>query len=253
MGSAAERARAPEVSHRLLRGFMRYVEPYLRRHFHAVRLARTGAPPLLAQDEPLVIYLNHPSWWDPLIGLLLSQRLFPERRHYSPIQAEALTRYAFFARLGFFGLEPGTVHGARRFLAISEDLLSQGGTLWLTPGGRFSDPRERPAPLAPGLGHLAARLRRGTLLPLAVEYPFWEERFPEALLRFGEPFVLGSPDGAARTAQGWTELLAARLAATQDALAKDAVSREASRFETLLGGRAGVGGVYDLWRRLKAR
>jgi hypothetical protein len=29
--------------------------------------------------------------------------------------------------------------------------------------------------------------------------------------------------------------------------------QDPSRFEILLGGRAGVGGTYDLWRRLKAK
>ena len=39
---------------------------------------------------------------------------------------------------------------------------------------------------------------------------------------------------------------------TLDALNADAVSRDPDRFTTVLGGRVGVGGVYDLWRRAKA-
>ena len=35
-------AAVPEVSATLLGAFLRYVEPYLRRHFHALRLARTA-------------------------------------------------------------------------------------------------------------------------------------------------------------------------------------------------------------------
>jgi hypothetical protein len=31
------------------------------------------------------------------------------------------------------------------------------------------------------------------------------------------------------------------------------MERDAAQFEVLVGGRAGVGGVYDLWRRLRAR
>jgi hypothetical protein len=37
-----------------------------------------------------------------------------------------------------------------------------------------------------------------------------------------------------------------------DRLAVDASSREASRFEPLVSGDVGIGGVYDLWRRAKA-
>jgi 1-acyl-sn-glycerol-3-phosphate acyltransferase len=244
-------AAVPEVSPALLGAFRRYVEPYVRRHFHAVRLARSEALSQIAPGEPLIVYLNHPSWWDPLLGLVLAHRLFPERRHFGPIEAQALTRYSFFGKLGFFGVEPGTAGGARRFLSTSQAILARpGGTLWITPGGRFGDPRERPVRLASGLGHLARRLRSGALLPLALEYPFWEERFPEALARFGEPIDIGE---LRLGADDWTALLADRLGATQDALAADALGRDPARFEPLLGGNAGVGGVYDLWRRWKAR
>jgi hypothetical protein len=50
----------------------------------------------------------------------------------------------------------------------------------------------------------------------------------------------------------WGRALAARLQATQDALAAAAVARQATAFTRLLNGRAGVGGVYDLWRALRA-
>ncbi len=241
----------PKVSPALLGAFLRYVEPYVRRHFHALRLARAGVLPRIAPEEPLVVYLNHPSWWDPLVCLILARRLFPERQHFAPIDAGALRRYSFFGKLGFFGVEPGTARGARRFLAVSQAILARPrGTLWITPGGRFGDPRERPVHLASGLGHLAHRMRSGVLLPLALEYPFWEERFPEALARFGESIDLGE---LRLGAEDWTALLADRLGATQDALAADALGRDPARFEALLGGNAGVGGVYDLWRRWKAR
>lgn len=230
--------------------FARYSRRYLARHFHAVRLARAGRAPEIDPGRPLVVYLNHPAWWDPLLGLLLARRCFSRRQPYAPIEARALGRYQFFARLGFFGVEPGTAAGARRFLAASQEILARPGTaLWVTPGGRFADPRERPVVLRPGLGHLARRVPGAVFLPLAVEYPFWEERFPEALAAFGEPL----PIAGSREAEEWTALLAARLEAAQDALAREALARDAGRFDTLLGGSAGVGGVYDLWRGLKAR
>jgi hypothetical protein len=43
------------------------------------------------------------------------------------------------------------------------------------------------------------------------------------------------------------------LTLTMDELAKDVISRDASRFTTLVAGRTGIGGVYDFWRRLKAK
>jgi 1-acyl-sn-glycerol-3-phosphate acyltransferase len=237
-------------SPRMLGLFRTYAERYLARHFHAVRLSRAGRPDLeAARGRPVIVCLNHPSWWDPLVGLVLAVRLFPDRRQFSPIESAALARYRFFERLGFFGIEPGTARGARRFLSVAEGVLAApDAALWITAGGRFADPRERPVRLQSGLGHLASRLDDGVVFPLALEYPFWNERFPEALARFGEPVFL---DGKRQPAE-WTALLEERLGATQEALAAEALSRDPDRFEALIGGTAGVGGVYDAWRRLRA-
>ncbi len=238
----------PRRSPWLVRLFSRYVRRYLARNFHAVRLSRGGGPADPGPD-PLVVVMNHPSWWDPLIGLVLSG-LFPGRAGFAPIDAAALGRYRFFERLGFFGVEQQG-RGGGSFLRNGLAVCAHPNTmLWVTGQGRFTDPRERPVRLRPGLGHLLRRLDRGVVLPLAVEYPFWEERYPEALARFGTPLRVA--DGIGRSAEEWTRCVEAALAATQDALAADAVKRDPAAFEILIGGKAGVGGVYDFWRRLKA-
>lgn len=243
---------SPELSPLLLSAFGRYCEHYLSRHFHAVRLSKSQRPdPVAIRDKPLIVYFNHPAWWDPLICLRLAHQLFPERRHYGPIDATALGKYRFFERLGFFGVEPGTARGARRFLTISQEILARpDAALWIAAEGRFTDPRERPVKLRSGLGHLASKARQAMLLPLAIEYPFWEEKFPEALTRFGEELPASDADMGP---SDWTVVLETRLEEAQDALAVESLSRDTTRFEVLLGGSAGVGGVYDVWRRLKAR
>jgi 1-acyl-sn-glycerol-3-phosphate acyltransferase len=233
----------------LVRGFTRYVRRYLRRHFHAVRLAQGGRPEAPAEG-PLVIVLNHPSWWDPLVAAVLAG-LFPGREHYAPIEAAALARYRFFERLGFFGVQPGTAQGAREFLRNGAAILARpNSALWVTAQGEFTDARQRPVRLRAGVGHLLRRLEGGVVLPLALEYPFWQERFPEALARFGAPIPIGR--GRDRSVEEWMGRIETGLTAAQDALAADALSRDPRRFEVLLGGKAGVGGLYDCWRRLRA-
>lgn len=118
--------------------------------------------------------------------------------------------------------------------------------LWVTAEGSFTDPRLRPVRLRPGVAHLMARDARLMALPLAIEYPFWQESRPEALCRFGPPLA-----GAGTVAE-WQDRLETGLAATMDALARDAMAQDPARFELLLGGRAGVGGVYDGFRRVRS-
>lgn len=247
----ASAASLPQVSSWWVRMAARYAERYAARGLHAVRQSRAGGTPDLG-TAPAVIYLNHPSWWDPLALLIVARRHWPDRRHFAPIDAAALGRYRILESLGFFGIERGTVAGARRFAETTRGILAKPRTvLWLTPQGRFADPRERPARLEPGLAWLARRAApHVSFVPLALEYPFWEERTAECLLRFGpvlERAQIATFDTAERGRQ-----LAAELEATQDRLAAESQERRAGDFETLVQGAAGVGGVYDAWRRFKA-
>lgn len=232
-----------------LRGFRDYYAVrYVRKHFHAVRLSR-GSFPLPSGDAPLIVVLNHPSWWDPMICTVLSRRFEP-REQYAAIEAAAIQKYGFFRKLGFFGVDTGSLRGAASFLRTATMLMSQPNrVLWLTAQGRFTDVRERPLALRAGVGHLAARLDRGFVVPLAVEYAYWTESTPEALCRFGEPIDLSLSRHSGRE---WTEKIELALTETLDALNADAISRDPARLETILGGAAGVGGFYDLWRRLRS-
>jgi len=243
-------AELPRVSQRLLTLFRWYARRYIRRHFDAVRLSRGGPLPTLS-DAPLVIYLNHPSWWDPMIALLVGTERLGDRPQYAPIDQAMLRRYRFFGRLGFFGLEARSSRGARTLLTMADAIFSEpGSVLWITPQGRFTDPRVRALRFLGGLAAVVERMHRGLILPMALEYPFWNERQPEALIRFGEPLSAESVAGLGR--DNINVMLEERLIKAQDALAEEAIRRDRQAFEDLLSGKAGVGFVYDSWRWLKA-
>ena len=240
----------PKISKTLLRLFGTYSESYLRGHFHSVRLLANGEAKHCA-DLPVVIYLNHSSWWDPLLCLLLARRFFARRNSYGPMDAEALLRYRFFQRLGFFGIAEGA-RGAADFLEQAETILSlDDSALWLTPQGKFADNRARPLRFQSGLSHLARRVGRAAFLPLGLEYTFWEERLPEVLLSFGEPIVFD----AARllSVQDTTRLFESGLASVQDQLRGASERRQSDEWRILLHGSAGTSRVYDFWRRGRAR
>jgi hypothetical protein len=50
----------------------------------------------------------------------------------------------------------------------------------------------------------------------------------------------------------WASMIEASLTEAQDALTHDVMQRNPELFESLLTGKAGVGGTYDLWRRFKS-
>ncbi|WP_114393846.1 lysophospholipid acyltransferase family protein [Oleisolibacter albus] len=234
----------------LVRFFGRVMARQMAARFHAVRVARPGLPELPA-GVPVLVYCNHPSWWDAALLILLATRFYPGRRSFGPMDAEALRQYGFMRRIGLFPVAPGTAAGAVAFLKVGQQLLERPDTmLWVTGEGAFTDPRRRPLCLRPGIAHLLVRLPRVIALPLAIEYPFWSEKTPEALCRFGAPIDTALMDGTSPAALH--RLLEQRLETTLDALALAAQARDPGAFIRLLRGRAGVGGVYDVWRRLRA-
>ena len=233
-------------SPRMCRFFRMVMHRQMARSFRAVRLRRPGVPDL-PDGAPVVVYSNHPSWWDPAFFMVLTTTLFPDRQGFGPMEADALERYGFMKRIGIFGVESGTRAGAVRFLRVGERILSDPNRMiWMTAQGRFADPRERPVILQRGLAALMARVPGAVAVPLAMEYPFWTEKTPEALAAFGTP--LREVGGA----EAWQSALADGLAETMDDLARDASARDPGRFLRVQAGRAGVGGVYGAWSRARA-
>jgi hypothetical protein len=91
---------------------------------------------------------------------------------------------------------------------------------------------------------------RGEVLPLALEYTFWTERTPEALVRVGDPLRVADHPGL--LGKDWTTLIEDAMTRNLDALNAETMSRDPSKFAELVAGKSGVGGPYDWWRRFKA-
>jgi 1-acyl-sn-glycerol-3-phosphate acyltransferase len=230
----------------LLALFRWYLHWFFWRRFSAVRLSRGFIPGAMA-GRPMVIYTNHPSWWDPATVMLVSPKLFPGRVGFGPMDEEALGRYGLFRRFGVFGVARGA-RGAVRFLRVARaGLADRRAIMWITAEGSFTDPRRRPLQLRGGIAHLARLVPDAVFMPAALDYMFWNESRPEALLRFGPPVSVAHLSVAEAAAA-----LTAALTETLDALADDGATRDANRFVTLLHGAGGVSAIYDTWRRARA-
>lgn len=241
----------PRVSPNAVKFFAAYSRRYMRRRFHAIRILKCGQPQR-GISRPLVIYLNHASWWDPLVCLFLSRRWFSDRTSFAPIDAASLQRYGIFRSIGIFGVEQQSIRGAMTFLRTTIAILgADRNVVWLTPQGCFMDVRERPLRLRGGIGALAIKMKEVEFLPLAIEYSFWMEPQPEILVSFGESIVPGREP--VRSAEEWTHVFAEALEDTQDELASRSCRRDPSDWLVLDKGASGVSAIYDTWRMLRAR
>ena len=235
-------------------GFHRFLGRYLSRHFHAVAVDRDTRPDHaggLIENEPVIVFGNHPSWWDPLIGHFVNRKLLGGRQFFAPIDAEALQKYKVFGKLGFFGVDLGKRRGASEFLNTSQQILNRpNSALWITPEGRFADARDHSESLMPGLSHLCHRHRRGCVVAIAFEYVFWDERLPVCLTRLSSPIALA--DHSDWSKSQWNDRLTEVMRENQKRLAALAMARDSSPMDNLLRGKTGAGGFYDLMRRSRS-
>jgi 1-acyl-sn-glycerol-3-phosphate acyltransferase len=225
----------PAISNITMRFFARIVRGQFRRNFCSVMVQNAGC--LRRSKGPLIVYANHSSWWDPMLLVLLARKLLPEQRHYAPIEASALKRYPALRRLGLFPVDLSTSLGTAQFLRTAQRVLNQGAVLWTTPQGRFADTREFPLAFRPGLAGLTARCPEVPLLPVAIEYTFWDERLPETLVRVGDPLH----GDAALSHERVTHQLECALTATMLELQRASCARDASAFEMLISGQPSQG------------
>jgi hypothetical protein len=218
--------------------------------FNATRVAKET--PIPAPDTPrLVLYTNHPAWWDAVLYVFLARRVFANRPVFSPMEASMLERYGFMGRMGAFGVARGSIQAALDFRAASTVIFERPDNFMIIAcQGRFADVRERPLRVEGGIAHLPDVAAGITFAPLAIEYVPWQEKRPECLLRFGETIsgdALAEMTPARRLAH-----LETALETTMSSLARLAIARDPEAFETLLTGQRGVNPIYDTWRRLRA-
>lgn len=230
-----------------------YAERLFRGRFHAVRLAK-GSAEVLAQvaahEGPALVAMNHASWWDPMVAVLLWRRFFPARSNLSPMEAGQLRRFAFMRRLGLFGLNPddaASLRAMERYLGRRLAELPR-PVVMLTPQGRFVDAR-LPIEPRPGAAALLASQPAMRAWSVAIEYGFWCDAKPEVFLRVAP---VRAPDEPRLIS--WQRSLQEAMRSNQEQLAALVQPREPSAFEALVGAEAArVHPVYDAWLALTGR
>lgn len=227
----------------------------MRGAFHTVRMAhgsRTVLERLATGDRPALVLLNHASWWDPILALMLWLEFFPGRAPYGPIDRDELQRFGILKKVGLFGIDPDDPASMTAMRDYLVELATRDPRLALvvTPQGHFADVRDEVVP-RPGAAAMAATLAPDRAVSVAVEYGFWVDQKPEIFLRAVEI------DCAEASTLGWHRRIAEAMRANQAALAPLVRARDAAVFEPLSPLFApkvtGTNPVYDLWLRLTGR
>jgi hypothetical protein len=225
----------------------RYARRYLGSAFHRVLL--DGALPP-RPEGPVLVSINHSSWWDLLAGFWLSTDVLGWDG-YAPMDERQLRRYPILRRLGVFGVDRESLRGGREFLQHACELLEgRPRALWITPQGALVSTDVRPVRFYSGVARLARLLGRCHLLTVALQYEFWDDRRPELLVSFGELHCLET--GHPPDTRSLTRRLEGEMEAQLDHLDRLRRRRDPGLFRELLHRPGGISPTYDRLRAASA-
>lgn len=168
------------------RWFTASVERRMRASFGAMRVAGLERLREVAAARPVLFVANHSAWWDPLVALVVSERLLGIDG-YALMDESNLERLRFFALVGGLGVRLGQRRDGARALAHAATLLDRPGrALWIYPQGS-EQPIGTPLRFQPGAAGLARRVARVAVIPVAIRYVFAATPAPELVVVFGAP------------------------------------------------------------------
>ena len=171
--------------------FSGHAEKRIKKNFSAVRIRGLAH---LQGEAPLLVVTNHTAWWDPLVALMVSNRIL-HADAYAMMDAKNLERLPFFGKVGAFGVNLDDARDGAHALRYAARLLSQPRRLvWL-----FAQGREVPITVRPlgfrGGSEAIARVSRARVVPGAIRYEMGQAEAPVLWLSFGEP-VTGDHEAA---------------------------------------------------------
>lgn len=224
------------------------VRPAIWSHFARVWLRVEGPIPSPA-DGPLILYLNHPSWWDGYMAIVLNRMVLGNRfQGFCMMEEKELRRYGFFTWVGAFSVNRQDARSAMGSVAYIGRMLAErrDRALAIFPQGEITPNDRRPLTIFSGMAHVARRAGGATLWPIALRYEFRGEQRPEAFIRAG-PAHHAPADLDPRAL---TAVAGVRLTAVCDALRDGVNSGTLEGYRVLLRGRPGPDKLFDAARAL---
>jgi 1-acyl-sn-glycerol-3-phosphate acyltransferase len=231
----------------LERAYARYGRRLLRRAFARVWV---GGAPWPEGAGPVIAFVNHSAWWDPVLAVFLSHDVF-RWDGYGLMEGAQLLRYPFFRQVGCFGATGEHPAEDARGLALYAARLLRGAepgrpprTLWIFPQGALL-PARVPLVFRSGLARFSRAVPDAVLLPIAVRYEVRAEQRPECFVRVGQPVHPAPAAQGAESPGRLTRRLEQRLRDELDRLDTDLTADHPAGYRVALAGRGSLSDFYD--------
>lgn len=139
-----------------------------------------------ATDSRTIYFLNHTSWWDGLIPLLLNHFVFKQKAR-ALMEDKQMRDYPFFSKIGAFSINLDESRSSIQSLRYAlSSVKRENSSLYIYPEGEFGDGCEQNITFKPGLAWLVKRLPAVDVVPVAIHQNHFRHSKPELFISVGK-------------------------------------------------------------------
>ena len=168
-----------------------YVRFLFRRRFHRVWLQQRYDP---GENGKTIYYLNHTSWWDGLIPLLLNRKRFRQNAR-AMMEDKQMKQHGFFKKIGAFSVTPDNPRSVIKSLRYAVKSLDRpNSSLFIYPEGRIVPFTTNHLTFQKGLAWIAEKRQDTDVVPIGIYFNYAKSDKPELFIKIGDSVEYKSDD-----------------------------------------------------------
>ncbi len=154
-----------------------------RRRFHRVWCQQNYHP---EEHSKTLYYLNHTSWWDGLIPLLLNRKIFRQNAR-AIMEDKQMRQHTFFKKIGAFSVSLENPRSVIKSLRYAVDSMDRPySSLFIYPEGVIEPFKTDQISFKKGLAWIAQKRQDIDVVPIGIYFSFEKTDKPELFLKIGE-------------------------------------------------------------------
>lgn len=166
-----------------IRFFRVYVKILFKRRFKRIWLRQEYEP---IESSRTVYYLNHNSWWDGLIPLMLNEYRFRQQAR-ALMEDKQMKDFPFFSRIGAFSINRSDSRSAVTSLRYAVNSMQRpNASLFIYPEGKLHPAGTKPI-FEDGLAWLYRKLPEADFVPVGIYAHTLRHDKPELHLHVAQP------------------------------------------------------------------
>ncbi|MBM7633610.1 lysophospholipid acyltransferase family protein [Geomicrobium sediminis] len=229
------KANKSRLFHAIFRPFMLW---QFRKNFYGIHVLDER----INKQPTSLFVMNHSSWWDGLLCLLLNEKLFNSDA-YMMMDEEGLQKFPFFRRLGAFSINSKDRGKLRTSYRYTQSLLQSKKSVWLFPQGEERHQELRPLAVQRGVVHFHNKAPHGDVTFISAYYTFLREQKPEVFIHVQTCTLTHT------TIETFEEQMTRQL----DRLRNSVITGNLQQFETFVAGRRTISEWFQTLSRRSER